>query len=664
MRPKLTSKRARTHREHLKGGIERRRFSLTDRDIFLIVNLKYATNALPLPQREVLKKLKHILPYRKFSERQLRRIVERALGDPRSDMFREVPLIPPVDWEMGKVFQTLLPGLHEIIVIPSTNHIAPESTNLYLGLIAAEIFKHRFVGSQAIGLGTGKAIWAFASFLELAPEVADNLKFFALAYHETEEGETGAEALMELIVRCTSLSNSPSIEGIIAPSELKPEELHWAFVCVEPVTDDRKQNGIVAKILNSYLTKEGLPPVQSSVFADGFEAVPLSLLQRMVQQGRGVVAVAGGKESAEALLAAYRAKKSLGLPFNFLVLDDACAEGVLRINGFRLSDVPGRQEWWIKKNRFLTAHLRYAMEPPIRTLQQIATKLSLSIKQVKRLLEDAAIEREGEKPILNLRVKPPSPEMGLEIELMREWNLSEIRVVPSFYEGREGFKVLGQTAIDLLISLIDETEEFTLGLGGGRAIHSMVESLDLKRVFKNLPNLKRLSICSLGLNPLPKVLGIAPQTLIAPLIASYKEQDRLKVHYYGNLKASDLDAVFIGIGSMLPPDSVSYFLDSEPNLVAIKEKLAAFLLFQFITHDGEILPTHWMDRLKAMPLTELREMVRQGKPVVIVAQGSHKAPAILAAYKAGLFNCLVVDRALAERLLSLSIEIAKPMHMT
>ncbi len=232
------------------------------------------------------------------------------------------------------------------------------------------------------------------------------------------------------------------------------------------------------------------------------------------------------------------------------------------------------------------------------------------------MLEDAAIEREGEKPILNLRVKPPSPEMGLEIELMREWGLSEVRVVPSFYEGREGFKVLGQTAVDLLISLIEEVEEFTLGLGGGRAIHSMVESLDLKRVFKNLPKLKQLSICSLALNPLPKVLGIAPQTLIAPLIASYKEQDRLKVRYCGNSKASDLDAVFVGIGSMLPPDNVSYFLDNEPNLIAAREKLAAFLLFQFVTCDGEILTTQWMDKLKAM-INNVIEMSRSEGMVLL-----------------------------------------------
>ncbi len=631
---------------------KQRKFVLSDRDIFLIVSLKYATGMLPLPQREVLKKrLKQLLPYRMLSERQLRRIVERALSDPRSEQFWVAHLIPPIDREMGKAVQRLLQGVREVFVIPSVSHIDPKAVPSYLGLSTAKIFEHRFVGGQSIGLGTGKAVQAFAASLNLDSEIADNLRFFALSYRDSLEGETGAEPLMEVISRCTLFSRSSSVEGIVAPSELKPEDLHWAFVCIEPL-NDRSRNSVVARVLDFPLTQSGLLPIDWSPSGNRI-SVPLSFLQRMVQQGRGVVAMAGGEGSGEAVLAAYHVKKSGGLLFNFLVIDDICAEQILRFWGFRPSNVPNRREWWEKKNRFLAAHLRYAMEPPLRTYREIANKLGLSIKQAKRLLEDAVRKREDDKPILTLKVLPPSLEMALETELMRRWKLAEVRVVPSL-NAEEGFKLLGQTAVNLLTSMIGSKKSFVVGLGGGSAIRAMVEALNVKRIFKNFPELSHLSICALAQNPFPKVLSVTPQTLVAPIASRYSDQAGVEICYYGAQRAEELDAIFVGIGSMLPPDNLSYFLDSEPNLSAIRDKLAGLILFQFITHNGEILPTGWMTKLKAMPLTELRGMVRQGKPVVIVAYGAHKAPAILAACKANLFNCLVVDRALAERLLELS----------
>ncbi|MCS7185489.1 MAG: sugar-binding domain-containing protein [Armatimonadota bacterium] len=651
MRAKASAKYIQANQERRKGKAKQQKFTLSERDIFLIVSMKYATATLPLPQREVLKRLKQLLPYRTLSERQLRRIAEKALSDPRSEQFWEAHLVPPIDREMGKAIQSLLPGVREVFVIPSVCHIDPKMVSWYLGLSAARIFEHFFVGGQAIGLGAGKAVQALAASLNLVSEIVENLNFFALVYRDSLEGETGAEPLMEVISRCTLVSRSPSVRGTIAPSELKPESLHWAFVCIEAM-NGKNNNGVVARILDFPLTPSGLLPIDWSPNPDG-ACVHLSFLQRMVQQGRGVVAMAGGEGSGEAVLAAYQAKKSGGLLFNFLVIDDACAEQILRLRGYRLSDIPNRHEWWEKKNRFLVAHLRYAMEPPFRTFREIANRLRLSVKQVKRLLEDAVRKHEDDKPILTLKVQPPSLEMELEMELMKRWGLAEVRVVPSF-NSREGFKALGQTAVNLLVSMIGSKKEFTVGLGGGSAIRTVVEALNLKRVFKNFPELSRLSICALARNPLPTVLSVTPQTLVAPIVSRYSDQPGVEVCYYETRKAEKLDAVFVGIGSMVPPDNLSYFLESEPNIKDVSERLAGLLLFQFITRDGEILPTQWMDKLKAMPLTELKNMVNQRKPVVIVAYGPHKATAILAAYKAGLFNCLVIDCALAERLLELS----------
>lgn len=343
--------------------------------------------------------------------------------------------------------------------------IDPKMVPWYLGLSTARIFEHRFVGGQAIGLGTGKAVRAFAASLNLVPEIVDNLRFFALTYRGSLEGETGAEPLMEIISRCALFSFSPSVEGIISPLDLKPEDLHWAFIYIEPV-DEKAHNNVVERVFDFPLTQSGLLPIDWSPGMDRI-GVHLSFLQRMVQRGRGVVAMAGGEGSGEAVLATYYAKKSGGLLFNFLVIDDACAEQILRLQGRRLSSVPNRHEWWERKNRFFAAHSRYAMESPLRTFCEISKRLGLPVKQVKRLLEDAVRKHEDDKPILTLRVQPPSSEMVLEMELIGRWELAEVRVVPSF-NGREGFRALGQTSVNLLTSMIGLKKEFVVGLGGGK----------------------------------------------------------------------------------------------------------------------------------------------------------------------------------------------------
>ena len=46
-----------------------------------------------------------------------------------------------------------------------------------------------------------------------------------------------------------------------------------------------------------------------------------------------------------------------------------------------------------------------------------------------------------------------------------------------------------------------------------------------------------------------------------------------------------------------------------------------------------------------------RRLVQEGNPVIVLASGAHTAPAILAAYRAQMFNSLVIARDLAAALL-------------
>ena len=621
------------------------RIYLSERDIFLTVFFKYATGSLPLSQKDTIKRLRQVLPYRDCSEKQLRRLLERALNDPRCNRFLEVKLVPPIDWDMGKAIRNLLKGLREVIVIPSVTSFAPKATLQFLGLVAANIFGHRLIGGQSVGLGNGRAIRSFAAFLNLEASVVEHLKFFSLMWRNNFDEETGAEALMEVVARYATSVPSQNIDAVIEPDILKAEDLDWAFFEFEPVRDERlKSKGFVARILNYLLGKDG----SLSALSDG-TSVPPSLLQHMVQQGKGVVAIAEGIEGAKAIMTEYKLRTKGRALFNFLVTDEVCASEILRQFNHRVADIPHRRDWWIKRHTFLSAFLRYNAK---QTNNEIARLLSLSVKQVKRLLEHAAQGSVEVDPILSFQVRPPSLEMALEVALLKNWSLMEVRVVPTLGGVEGNLRLVGEAGADLLASLLRRQETFTVGFGGGRAIKAVAEALDLNRLLQDLPLLRRLRICILERNPLPKVLGVTAETILSPLLSPIDDRVVL-CRYNGTTNEPKLDAVFVSIGSLNYPDSIHAFVHEEELNIA-KDSLAGLILFQFITWDGQILPTHWARELGFMPLSELQRMVREGKPVVIVAYGAHKADAILAAYKMGLFNCLVVDRVLAEALLARS----------
>ncbi len=629
--------------KHFAGGERIRRSRkpfrarpLEERDIFLITFLKYATNPLPTSQKEVIKQLRGMLLYRDYSEKQLRRLLERALNNPQDDRFLKLKLMPPIDWEMGRAIQCLLRGVREVIVIPSVNHLDVKAASEFLGSVTANIFGHRLIGGQAIGLGSGDTINAFVSLLDLEANIANHLKFFALI-----SNKTGIEALMKVAARYKA-------EAVVDPETLKPDDLDWVFVEFEPLREETlRSNNLAAKILNCLLTRDG------SLIAlnDVPSASPL-LLQQMVRQGKGVVAIAKGAESAKAIVAENQLRQKDRALFNFLVTDDSCALEILRYFNYKSLDIPHRHNWYIKRYAFLSSFLRYSMK---RNNKEIARSLQLSLKQVKRLLKIAAQGDEELAPILSFKVYAPSPEMALEALLLKTWSLMEVRVVPTFERIEEGLRFLGKVGADILITLLRHKEEFTVGFGSGASVRFIVEALNFRQLFHDLPFLKHLKIYALEPNPIPKILSIAAETILTFLSVSTEYRDKLTLCSYNtSMGKLQLDAAFLSIGSLNPPDEIQTLIQQDDELITVKDELEGMILLQFITRDKRILSTRWAKEMNIIPLIEIRRLVEEGKPVIIAAYGSHKADAILAAYEMKLFNCLIVDRALAEILLARS----------
>lgn len=306
-------------------------------------------------------------------------------------------IIPPTDIHLSAALKKALPELKEAIVIPDISLLDSKSLNAYLGLTAAQFFAPMFTDGQRIGLSGGRALLSFAKALPQFVKTK-RLRLYALSrFQDPLVSIADAEkAIMEMIVSSRWKQggnlNEIAFEGIVKPKEVRAKDLDWAFVGIGSPTESTwkgyademffdfssiRRAGAVAEILFCFFTAKGMPPENLTLRPLNFEATPISVLREMVRLGRPVVALAGGREKALAVLAVHRASRYGGPLFNYLVTDEACAVELLRNLSphLHLADIPGRADWWEAKNRFFAVHLRYASLSDRKTISAISEKL-------------------------------------------------------------------------------------------------------------------------------------------------------------------------------------------------------------------------------------------------------------------------------------------------
>ncbi len=635
---------------------------LSVRDLYRICALRFAPASLVRSARapkEVVERLKKWLPYAQRSLPQLRRMVLQALDDPRAADLLEVAFCPPFDEPLGDELKGILQGLRCAIVIPSVADLDATANERFLGLAAFQHFAPHFADGTAIGVSGGLAVQAFLNCLDL-PSLF-RLRLFALNCQGSGQltSKTADILLGDLLARHWQTLIAPHAtkpQVTVDPSHLSSALLDFAFVSVKAPEELLKQQGVAAEVLGYRLMRDGLP-FYPAPLCPQVRAVPLSLLQKMVREGKWVVAFA---TDAEALWATYQAQRVGGLLFNALVTDDRCAVALLRQRASqrRLADVPQRQRWWGVSQRFRVAYLRYGGATGHPSNDAIAKQLHLSRKQVPKLL-DEALQGDGETlPVVRLRVKPPSVEHALELALLETWNLREVRVVPTFDDER-GYAALGEAAAEFLWQLAEGQAKFCVGIGWGWSVLAMVEALAQVGAAKRLPLLRQLTFIGLIHVPpahSPLLLGTAPLSLLGTLMLRFFAATPHPLPFSiacqifnSNEPIPPLDAIFTGIGIRGGKLITAYA--HELGLAVETHKWQGELLFQFFDRKGRLLPDRWEGRVQALPLTEVSQMATKGKPVVVIARGAQKAQAVQAAYRAQLFNCLVIDRSLAEALL-------------
>lgn len=299
-----------------------------------------------------------------------------------------------------------------------------------------------------------------------------------------------------------------------------------------------------------------------------------------------------------------------------------------------------------------------------RTQGQIAERLNISQAKVHRLIAEAL-----DRGLVKVFVQgEPADCLALEDVLSCRFGLSRCIVTPDLGEGDRGeaqqvFAAIGSAAARLLHRELACGNIKVVGVGKGRSLAAMVERLPSIR----RPDLKVVSVSGsltrdLAANPLDIVLNLSARTeaagyfLPVPYLAKNLTEKSVLLAQDSIRSMLDLarqaDLLLVGIGS-LEGDAhlrqVGMIADAEwADLKA--HGAVGDLMGSFIDAEGHPVASAVNQLSVGLGLADL-----QGKQVIAVAGGAHKAEAILAALRTGVLTGLVTD----ERTAAAVVELAQ-----
>lgn len=290
------------------------------------------------------------------------------------------------------------------------------------------------------------------------------------------------------------------------------------------------------------------------------------------------------------------------------------------------------------------------------TQDQIASELSVSRQRAQRLVSRAMAEG-----LIHVRLEHKIGScLHLEAEMTRRFGLTHCRVAPGLGAGVDPTRAISGPAAALLESFLARPEPLIIALGTGRALRAMVEELTAQEC-------ERHRIVSLIGNIAPDgsasfydvIMRIAdklhaPHYPMPVPVISDSPAERAQFHALRRVQAvvglaQQADVTFIGVGQM--SDDAPLFKDGFVTRGQLSET-------QGLGAVGEI--AGWVydanGRYIDCPSNERVGGVRiephRAAPVIAIAAGVTKVPAIRAALAGGLINGLVTDEPTASALLT------------
>lgn len=289
------------------------------------------------------------------------------------------------------------------------------------------------------------------------------------------------------------------------------------------------------------------------------------------------------------------------------------------------------------------------------TQDEIARKLGVSRQSAQRLVSLAVSER-----LVKVRLDHPIARcMELGAELKTRFDLKFCEIVPSDPEAPSLLTGVAIAAATEMERYLKSPDPVIIALGTGRALRTCVEQLPQMdcpqhRIVSLLGNM----MSDGSATPYNVVIRMAERVnarhypMPLPVLARSEEELQIlhsqePVHNTLEL-CRQADVTFVGIGQINPtaPLVVDGFMSAQ-DAVALEETGAIGEITSWVfDREGRVIAGGVNRLVASAPL-----ILGGQKPVVGVASGADKAPAILGALRGGLINALITNEATAELVL-------------
>ncbi|BES66581.1 sugar-binding transcriptional regulator [Gottschalkiaceae bacterium SANA] len=288
---------------------------------------------------------------------------------------------------------------------------------------------------------------------------------------------------------------------------------------------------------------------------------------------------------------------------------------------------------------------------------QIAKIMDISRPTVSRLLEEGKANGVVEIVVHSPVRKNPQ----LSSQIRGKLNLRDVMVVAGIFDHEMAIKKCSFVASQFLLSIMES--HYTLGISWGPQLAYLTDILE-EQELNNINVVQMVGCMGTGnsiYNGLELAMKISKKlhgtssNIYAPVYVKKKE-----VHQYllqesqiaNTLKeASEVDVAIMGIGSLMNEKStlsVTGYLTEEERQELLSLGAVGHLLARFFDRDGvEVQLAN--KYVVSAPLDSLKHP----KWSIGIAASAYKAESVLAAIRAGYINTLIIDEALAEKLMVL-----------
>ncbi|WP_431023918.1 sugar-binding transcriptional regulator [Halomonas sp. H5] len=286
------------------------------------------------------------------------------------------------------------------------------------------------------------------------------------------------------------------------------------------------------------------------------------------------------------------------------------------------------------------------------TQDEIAQQLGVSRPGVQRLL--ALARQEG---LIKVRIDHPVAAcMAMSSVIREQFGLDFCDVVPAEPEAADGAAhYLAVAGAERIARLVERSEPLTLALGTGRSIRATVEAISrIERPQHRFVSLVGNVARDGSSNRYDGVMVLADKTggerflLPAPVVAGTVEEkeamQQQRLFQSVAEVAREAETGYIGIGKI--DRQATLFQDHFISEGELDELLALEAVGELLgwpmNARGEVIDCSTSRRITSLPLEMLA-----GQPLVALAGGHGKAPAILAALRGGWLKGLVTDEVAA-----------------